>query len=257
MADRQAREAAAASTEQACPRCGASRGPRQEYCLECGLRLPPVDGLLAAFRRRWILRFGWYPGDWVWTSMLTLLVAAAGGAVAIVLAGGTSAGGSTFVASTSAFTSPTSRATSTAALPTPPEPTVTRATTSQTTTRVTTSRATTTTATTTVATTTTATTPAAPNGQTQWPKGQSGWTDVLVSYPVSGGRATPLAAAARAAQNGLPQVGVLDSGAFSSLRSGYYVVFSGVYGSESAAQSALAQARAKGFGGAYPRQISG
>jgi hypothetical protein len=254
MADRQAREAAIASTEQACPRCGAPREPRQEYCLECGLRLPAAVGVLAAFRRRWILRFGWYPGDWVWTSMLTLLVAIAGAAVAIALAGGTTQGGSTFVASTSAFTSPTTHAaTTTAALPTPPEPTVTRVTT----TTPTTTRATTTTATTTAATTTTPTTPAAPNGATQWPKSQSGWTDVLVSYPVGGGRATPLAVAARAAHNGLPQVGVLDSGDYGSLHSGYYVVFSGIYDSQSAARSALAHVRAKGFGGAYSRQISG
>ena len=39
MTDPKVREAAVASVEQACPRCGAPREPRQEYCVECGLRL--------------------------------------------------------------------------------------------------------------------------------------------------------------------------------------------------------------------------
>src|SRR5205814_3654 len=44
-----------------------------------------VDGRIPALRRRWLRRFGWYPGDWVWISLLTLLVAAAGAAPAIAL----------------------------------------------------------------------------------------------------------------------------------------------------------------------------
>ena len=72
---------------------------RQEYCLECGLRLPRITGILARLRRRWIQRFGWYPGDWVWTSLLGLLVAIAGAAVAIVLASHGPKGGTTIVGS--------------------------------------------------------------------------------------------------------------------------------------------------------------
>src|SRR5205814_1515606 len=68
-----------------CPRCGATRDPDQRYCLDCGLELPAVNGRLPGLRRRWIRRFGWYPGDWVWMSLLTLLVAIAGASTAIVL----------------------------------------------------------------------------------------------------------------------------------------------------------------------------
>ena len=32
----------------------------------CGLRLPPSTGRVAALRRGWLRRFGWYPGDWIW-----------------------------------------------------------------------------------------------------------------------------------------------------------------------------------------------
>src|SRR5439155_23283 len=69
------------------PRCGALRQPDPHYCLDCGLRLPAVTGRLATLRRRWIRRLGWYPGDWIWISLLTLVVAAAGAAAAIALTG--------------------------------------------------------------------------------------------------------------------------------------------------------------------------
>ena len=70
--------------EQSCPRCGAPREPDQEYCLECGLRLPATSGGLARARRGWVKRVGWYPGDWIWTTLLALVVAAGGAGVAIV-----------------------------------------------------------------------------------------------------------------------------------------------------------------------------
>src|SRR5581483_4769124 len=123
MADQQVREAAAASTEQACPRCGAARDPHQEYCLECGLRLPPVTGVVADLRRGWIRRFGWYPGDWIWSALTTLLVACAGVGVAIGLTGGKSNHVITFVATTPHTRPPASVAATTTRLPTAPEPT--------------------------------------------------------------------------------------------------------------------------------------
>ncbi|HZQ04403.1 MAG TPA: zinc ribbon domain-containing protein [Gaiellaceae bacterium] len=251
MADQQVREAAAASTEQACPRCGAARDRQQEYCLECGLRLPPVTGLVAGLRRGWIRRFGWYPGDWIWSALVTLLVAIAGVAVAIALTGGKSDGAITFVASSPRARPVTSTA-ATTQLPTAPEPTA-HATTHLTRTvpTKTSPPPTTTTAKPRVAT------PRVVAGQIEWPRGRSGWTDVLASYPASGGRTAAAAVAARAARSGLRQVGVLDSSAFRSLHGGYYVVFSGVYPSQSAAQAALAQVRRRGFGSAYTRQIAG
>jgi hypothetical protein len=263
VVDSDEREAAIASTEETCPRCGASRAPGQEYCVECGLRLPPVSGVIPALRRRWIRRFGWYPGDWVWTSALTFLIAAAGAAVAIALTSGSaSGGGATFVVITNSTSNGTTTLQTTTAatttLPAAPEPTVTTQTKTTATTRPATTAATTTAATTTTATTTkTVTTPAPPpNGQTAWPSGHSGWTLVLTSYPVTGGRAPALATAHRAAKSGLPQVGILSSSAFGSLHPGYYVVFSGIYDSQAQADAAAALARARGFSGAYSRQIS-
>ncbi|MBV8396799.1 MAG: hypothetical protein JO064_11145, partial [Actinobacteria bacterium] len=200
---REAREAAIASTEEACPRCGTSRAPEQEYCLNCGLRLPSVTGPTASFRRGWIRRFGWYPGDWVLSAALTLLVALAGAGVAITLSGTRGHAGTTLVATTSLQPTTTTATTTTTKLPVPPEPTTTKTTPKTTTTSTTTtSKTTTTTTTTTTPTTTTPTTTTPPptttttplaNGQSDWPSGQSGWTDVLGSYPVSGGRAAAAA----------------------------------------------------------------
>jgi len=94
------------------------------------------------------------------------------------------------------------------------------------------------------------------SGHAVWPAGRNGWTIVLSSYPVPAGTDAPYATAARASQARLPEVGVLDSGQFSSLHPGYYVVFSGVYSTPTEAEAALRTARASGFSGAYTRQIS-
>jgi len=228
---------AANAVDEACPRCAARREPDQEFCLECGFELPPVRGSVPSLRRRWLKRIGWYPGDWVWISLLTLLVAAAGAAVAIAATSGGGSGGDTVVA--------------------PPPvvaPTTTAAATTTTTPRHRAGQRTTTTKTTAAATTTT--TAAVPNGKLTWPAGVDGWTNILISYPASGGAAVPAAAALRAAKRGLPQVGVLDSSDFASLHPGYTVVFSGVYATSAEADAAVATAHANGFPGAYPRQIS-
>jgi hypothetical protein len=76
------RKAAAYLAAETCPRCGAGRVDDQVYCVECGLRLPKARGGLAAWRRFWLRRIGWYPGDWVWTAFLAALVAAGGAAAA-------------------------------------------------------------------------------------------------------------------------------------------------------------------------------
>jgi hypothetical protein len=75
----------AVAVEEACPRCGTMREPEQRYCLECGLRLPVAVGTVASLRRRWVRRIGWYPGDWVWLALASLVVASVGAAAAIVL----------------------------------------------------------------------------------------------------------------------------------------------------------------------------
>jgi len=268
MAEQQVREAAASSTEHACPRCGAPREPHQAYCLECGLRLPAMTGVVADLRRGWIRRFGWYPGDWIWTALLTLLVAIAGIAIAIALTGGKGTKVITFVATTPRTRPAASVAATTTPVRSAQQPTTHAATTTParttTTTTTTVARVTTTIPTRTTPaskpTTTTAkpvATPPIVNGQVVWPHGVSGWTDVLASYPTSGGRTAADTVAARAARGGLRQVGVLDSSAYASLHAGYYVVFSGVYSSQAAAAASLAQAHSRGFASAYARQISG
>jgi hypothetical protein len=83
MTKRPKRAAAAFLADLACPRCGVTRDEDQDYCLECGLRLPVVVGPIAALRRRWVRRVGWYPGDWVWLVIPLGLIAVAGAAVAV------------------------------------------------------------------------------------------------------------------------------------------------------------------------------
>jgi hypothetical protein len=223
--------------ERRCPRCAASYADGQEYCLECGQRLPDAPGLATRLGNRWRHRLGWYPGDWIWQSLVLLLVAAAGTAVSIALTRHEDAqAGETMVAAAPLSTvgEPTTApvtTVNTATLPTPPEPT----------TPVRSARV----------------PPPPPNGRTPWPTDRrSGWTVVLVSYPTQGSRTTALATATRAAKAGLPEVGVLDSGRFASLHPGYWVVFAGIYGSKGRADAALRTARASGFAGAYSRQMT-
>jgi ribosomal protein L37E len=227
------REQAIAAADGTCPRCGATREPKQEYCLECGFTLPKVTGRLANWRRRWIRRFGWYPGDWVWVSLLTLLIAIAGATASIALSETTVNDTSgTFVQSTPTtvpVTTPapvptTTATTGTSTLPTPPESTTT--------------------------------TSGPKTGRLAWPANENGWTIVLVSYPKTNGTVAAQQTAAKAAHSGLHQVGVLDSSAFASLQPGYLVVFTGIYGSKSDADAAVATARQAGFGGAYTRQVA-
>jgi hypothetical protein len=225
------------SGEAACPRCGAPHEPGQEYCLECGYRLRPAPGALGRLSSAWQSRFGWYPGDWFWRVLLGLLIAIAGATAAIVLtdAGAQSEplvathGGPVQTPSTTAETATvTLPAVSTAPGPpstpsTPPPPTKTAP---------------------------------APGSLTAWPAGQGGFTVVVESIPTSSGRALALARARAASRAGLPQVGVLDSGRYSSLHPGYYVVFSGIYSSQAQADAAQATAAAKGFRLAYSREIA-
>jgi hypothetical protein len=96
------RSVAAYLSESTCPRCGAGRAADQRYCVECGLRLPVATGALAAWRRSWTRTFGWYPGDWVWLTLLAGVVAAAGAGVALHLGHRhvTSSAATTYVAPT-------------------------------------------------------------------------------------------------------------------------------------------------------------
>jgi hypothetical protein len=214
-----------------CPRCDTPYSGGQEYCLECGARLPSQSGLVGRLGSAWRRRFDWYPGDWIWPALLALVIAAAAGAAsAIWLADQSNASEKTVVA-----TSP--GASSVQQTQTAPEPSLPTQT-----------------------TTTTAPPPPPPpppvNAPFVWPAGRSGWTIVLDSLPSPSGRAAATAEAKRARQSGMKKVGVLDSSRYSSLHPGYLVVFAGIYGSQAEAQSAIIDAHRHGFGGAYPRRIT-
>src|ERR671936_2935599 len=92
--------------DRRCPRCGTPYEQSQEYCLECGSRLPAAGGLLPRLGSAWRRRLGWYPGDWIWPTLLALVIAAAAGAAsAIWLAARSSANDQTLVATAPTATS--------------------------------------------------------------------------------------------------------------------------------------------------------
>jgi hypothetical protein len=217
--------------ERRCPRCGTPYGEGQEYCLECGQRLPAGAGLVARLGSTWRRHLGWYPGDWVWPTLLALLVAVAAGVVSAVwLADQSSSANDTLVLTQGKPSTGESTET-------PPEPTTTAPTT----------------------TATTATPPPPPPPRptlVAWPAAKSGWTIVLDSVPTVNGRVGALAEARQALRLGLKPVGVLDSARFSSLHPGYFVVFFGVYDTEAGAQSHIIDARRHAFRNPYPRRIT-
>jgi RNA polymerase subunit RPABC4/transcription elongation factor Spt4 len=220
-------------TERACPRCGASLAPDQEWCLNCGTavatRIAPtprwrvpvvlVSGLFALIAAALVLALVELSGD-------PQPVAKAPSATPTATPTGAPAddGGSA---------APVVGETPTPA-PTTAEPGITP------------SPSATPDA---GATPDASATPAGPASTTgtvaSWPSGKSGWTAVLASTQSR-------AEAERKAQaEGGGEVGVLKSDDFSSLRKGYWVVFSGQYDDRSAAESAAQRAG----GEAYARRI--
>jgi len=220
-----------------CPRCGTPYEPYQEYCLECGLRLPVTAGLIPVLATAWRRRVPWYPGDWVWPVLGALIIAALGAALAILANQDNSSSATKTRAETGTSvpagtatgpTSPPPSDTGTATLPTAPEPTTVEP----------------------------PPPPPPPSNQlVEWPPGQNGWTLVLASVPQSGGRAAATKEARKALDAGLSDVGVINSSEYSSLHSGYFVVFSGIYSSQSEARSNLGTARGT-YPQAYARQIT-
>jgi hypothetical protein len=186
---------------------------------------------LSTFGYAWERRVGRYPGDWVFASLLLLLVAS-GSATAGIVAG-RDTGTTRAAARTIVATSPVVRAP-----PAPPAPTVP-----------------TTTAAVPRPTQRPAPKPAAKPGPAAWPA-RNGYTVVIASIPARGtGLADATAKAKEALARGVGKAGVLDSGKFASLHPGYYVVFAGVYASLDQAQSA-ARSIASKYPNAYARQIT-
>ena len=208
-----------------CPRCGALVEPGQEYCLECGLR-QPGGGLAANVGTAWQRRV---PGR-LWPILAALLVAAVMTGVAILISRGNDDGGPSVINATgpSSISTP-----STETVPT--EPTTTAATESE--------------------TTPTATEPPPAPEIVDWPPSQNGYTIVIASLPAGGGRAQAIRKAREVLATGLPEVGVIDAGEFSSLHPGYYVVFSGIYDDQRAALQGVGRVQ-RLYPAAYIRQIS-
>jgi hypothetical protein len=217
--------------ERSCPRCGAAHEPLQEYCLECGLRLPVDRGVRLAARHAWRLELSRYRAGWLWVVLALLALAALGAVAAILASGGGASTVRTIVATESAPTT-----TSPPATQTPPEPT---------------SR-------TTTAPPPTETAPRRPRqaAPVKWPRGRSGYTVVLGSVPTTRGREAAVRQARAAIRAGLPAVGVLDSSKFASLRPDYYVIFSGFYRTVDAAVAAVDTAQENGYRRAYEREVT-
>jgi hypothetical protein len=223
-----------------CPNCGAPHDVYQEYCLECGRRLPGayVGGRYAEVWRR-------DSPIWLWAALAALLLVALVSGAVVALAA-TDDGKSSEPATSIPVVSTAPSTTSTVGVVTTP-PTITIN--PPTTTLGTTTFSTTTFGTTTFGTTTT-------GSNVTWPMSKDGFTVVLRSVPTSNGRSQAEAAADKARTNGLSQVGILNSSDFSSLNPGYYVTFTGIYDTESQANAALPNARSKGFPTAYVREVS-
>jgi len=230
---------------QYCPRCGVAYEPLQEYCLECGERLPSNRGVAGVLAEAWQRRLPWYPGDWIWPALLFLAVALLATAAAVV-AGSSGGRGTTIVAQPSVALGPGRPRTAVptalpGTLPAAPRPTVTTGPLPKAPGAPSTAAR---------------TTPAPAGALTAWPAAGSGYTDVLESLSLSAGREAAASRARAAKLAGLPQAGVLVSSSYASLHPGYYVVFSGVYRTPAEAAAGLAAAHAGGFPDAYVARVT-
>jgi hypothetical protein len=88
-----------------------------------------------------------------------------------------------------------------------------------------------------------------------WPPGDHGYTIVLASIVKSRARSAAEAQAREALAAGLRDVGVLDSDDYSSLRGGYWVVFTGVHDAKREAAARLPAAQSAGYRLAYVREV--
>lgn len=228
-----------------CPRCGVAYEPLQEYCLECGARLPTNRGLVGVLAAAWQRHFAWYPGDWVWPALLFLAIALL--ATAAAVAAGKSGGPGTTIDARPTVTLGPGRhetappTTLPSTLPAAPQPTVTTGPLPKAPG---------------APSTVARTTPAPTGALASWPAGTTGYTDVLESLPLSIGRLAAESRARTAKLAGLPQAGVLVSSAYASLHPGYYVVFSGVYRTPAEAAVALQVAHSRGFPDAYVARVT-
>jgi hypothetical protein len=236
--------------ERYCPRCGVAYEPGQEYCLECGARLPVNQGVVGVLAAAWQRRLAWYPGDWIWPVLLFLVLTIAATAAAVAAKSAHDSNRPIVATNVSvpvgpgATEAPVPVTSTPATLPTPTvQPTITSG-------PLPTAPGTGT------GTRPASTTPTNPNALAEWPADKAGYTLVLVSLPLAGGRAAAVARARRAKAAGLKDVGIIVSSDYSSLHPGYYVVFAGIYGSAAAASAAVSTAHAHGYPGAYQARVT-
>jgi hypothetical protein len=216
-----------------CPRCGAAYDAGQEYCLECGRRLPVAGEVASSVGAVWERRIGRRPPAWVWPVLVGLVIAAVMTGVSILVARGADSADEGVLVATdgSGLTTPTTET-------------------------LVETEATTTLETETAVTETEP--PATTQEQDQiveWPPSQAGYTVVIASIPTGSGRAEAVRKAREVLDSGLPEVGVIDSAEYSSLHPGYYVVFSGIYEQQRAALRAAPRVQSL-YPAAYVRQIS-
>jgi hypothetical protein len=191
-----------------CPRCGASMTDEQEWCLRCG----------AAVGTRIAAAQGWRV-PLVLTGLLVALAAVAIAIAIIQLADDTD--------EVPATVSPTPTPSAVQTPPPTPTPTPT----------LTPDPAATPTPTPSATPTPSPTsTPGSSGSIAEWPAGTDGWTVVLASK--SSEDAARDSAESFSAE-GIPDVGVLDSNDFSSLKGGFWVVYSGEYDTQAEATDAL------------------
>jgi hypothetical protein len=237
--------------EHYCPRCGVAYEPTQEYCLECGARLPVNRGVVGVLAQSWQRRFAWYPGDWIWPVLLFLVLTTL--ATATALAARSERNSSRPIIATN-DSIPVGPGATEGVVPVTSSPATLPVPTNQPT--ITTGPLPAAPGTPSTGAATTPAPPSNPNALASWPTAKAGYTLVLESLPLSAGRPAADARARQAKGHGLPDVGVLVSSHYSSLHPGYYVVFSGIYGSSTEASSAVSSAHAKGFPGAYQARVT-
>src|SRR5438094_6594759 len=124
------REAMSGKHPDYCPHCGVAYEPLQEYCLECGARLPTNRGVVGVLASGWQRRFAWYPGDWIWPVLLFLVLTIVATAAVLVANGTRSSASGPATATTNVPLGPgatrgTVPVATTATLPNAPQPTIT------------------------------------------------------------------------------------------------------------------------------------
>ena len=215
-----------------CPRCGAAVRPDQDWCLMCG----------AAVTTKVAGAPGWRTP--VAIVGVVLAIAAAGLVFAFLEisndADKAAQATPTPTAAAQVTTTPTPVPTAASPTPTPSPGTTATATASPTTSA----------SPTTTASPTATASPATSTGVAQWPAGRSGWTVVYASTTSKADAEKRAKDFQAAGQN----VGVLESSQYSSLRRGFWVVFSGVYDTQEEAQKAAEGAQGAAPG-AYAREV--